>query len=108
MSNPIPAGARNSIYERDMFTCVRCGLAGSEIHHRKRRREGGHGLENMILLCSVCHRTAHQNPAWAREKGLIVSVHVDDVSTVPLHTFSGWVRLNPDGRINHTNEPEKQ
>lgn len=97
MSNPIPTDARQAVYERERYACIRCGMTGAEIHHRKRRREGGHGLENMILLCSGCHRQAHANPAWARQQGLIVSVHANNVSEEPIRTYGGWFTLNADG-----------
>lgn len=97
MGNPIPGDARQAVYARDMGTCIRCGCSGSDIHHRMRRREGKHALSNLILLCAPDHREVHANPAWARERGLIVSVHAKSVQDVPVWTFAGPVILHDDG-----------
>lgn len=97
MSNPIPKEIRDAVHERERDMCIRCGTAGSDIHHRKRRRDGGHSRPNCILLCRVCHQEAHANPAWARERGLIVSAFTDDIAGQPVHTYAGWVRLESDG-----------
>lgn len=97
--NPIPTQVRVAVDERDRRQCLRCGAASRAQHHRQRRREGGHGLENVISLCNADHRWAHANPTEAREQGYIVSVHVDDVQAVPIRAYYGWVRLNPDGSI---------
>lgn len=72
-------------------------MFGPDIHHRKRRRDGGHGRANCIVLCRTCHHWTHAHPAEARSLGLIVSAHHTDPSTVPLQTFGGWVTLTDDG-----------
>lgn len=98
----IPTKAREAVRTRDNQQCQRCGVRGVEIHHRQRRRAGGHGLANMVLLCSVCHHQwAHANPAAAREAGFIVSAYTEDPSTVPMRTFSGTRMLHDDGSITY-------
>jgi hypothetical protein len=91
---------RHAVYERDGGQCVRCGCPGTEVSHRKRRREGGHKMSNCALACGPCHRGwAHQNPRAAMETGFMISVHGPDPQTVPLKTFYGWVLLTDDGQI---------
>lgn len=93
----IPTKAREMVRERQRGQCARCGSLYSEVHHRQRRREGGHGIENLVGLCTTDHRWVHANPEQAREYGYIVGVHVDDVESAPIKTFVGWVRFTKDG-----------
>lgn len=100
MSNEIPSAVRRKVRERDGGQCLRCGVPGTEIQHRVRRREGGHALWNLVLMCHHCHQTwAHANPAAARDTGWIVSVHHPEPWTVPVKTFFGWALLTEDGQI---------
>lgn len=100
MSNEIPGSTRLKVYARDGRQCLRCGVPGTEIQHRMRRREGGHALWNLVLMCHNCHqRWAHANPAAAREQGWIISVHQREPWNVPVKTFFGWVILTEDGQI---------
>lgn len=100
MSNEIPGSTRLKVYARDGRQCLRCGVPGTEIQHRMRRREGGHALWNLVLMCHNCHqRWAHANPAAAREQGWIISVHQHEPWNVPVKTFFGWVILTEDGQI---------
>lgn len=101
MTGPIPTKARQEVGVRDNSQCRRCGMRGHEIHHRKRRREGGHGLENLVLLCRPCHAWAHANPTLAMERGYIVSVFSEDVASVPLQTFAGPMLFHPDGAVTY-------
>lgn len=75
-------------------------MRGNQIHHRQRRREGGHAVGNLVLLCDTCHRWVHANPVQAQELGYIISVSVDDPSTIPIRTIFGWVRYDNDGGVN--------
>lgn len=93
----IPTSARKAVRERQRDQCARCGSGYAELHHRQRRREGGHGVHNLVGLCTTDHRWVHANPALAREQGYIVGVHISDVSAVPIKTFIGWVRFTEDG-----------
>lgn len=69
----------------------------TELHHRQRRREGGHGYDVLVGLCGSDHRWAHKYPLKAKEHGYVVDPHVEDVSTVPIRTIIGWVLFTKDG-----------
>lgn len=103
--NPIPSDVRLGVDARDQRRCVRCGGTSRALHHRQRRREGGHGFENIVSLCGACHRWAHANPSDARDAGYIVSVHTADIESVPILAYYGWVRLMTNRRLEWV--PEK-
>lgn len=51
------------VLNRDNFTCQKCSFKGTsqwlEVHHRKMKVNGGeNNTENLITLCSICHRYA--------------------------------------------------
>jgi len=52
---------RQQVLERDSWRCQLCGaMAGVEVHHIHRRSQGGEDTKNnLITLCSGCHRAAH-------------------------------------------------
>ena len=104
----IPTAAREAVRRRQDGQCARCGAAYTEVHHRRRRREGGHEVGNLVGLCTTDHRWAHAHPTQARADGYIVSAHDADPATVPIRTFMGWVLFDNDGDIawnpNLTNE----
>ena len=54
----IPNNIRNLVYERDNYKCQICGRKNNlHIHHVIKRANGGdHSLDNLITLCSSCHR----------------------------------------------------
>ncbi len=60
----IPPGRRTEVLERDRFRCQAPGCGNSrflEIHHVKpKSRGGGNELENLVTLCSGCHRLHHE------------------------------------------------
>lgn len=79
-----------------------CTVNATDVHHRRRRRDGGHEVANLLDLCRACHRWAHDNPARARELGVIVSVYADPARTPAFlpSRFTGarvWVQLTEDG-----------
>ena len=49
------------VLERDGWRCQACGsLRGLEVHHIQRRSQSGDDSEdNLITLCSDCHRAIH-------------------------------------------------
>jgi 5-methylcytosine-specific restriction endonuclease McrA len=49
------------ILERDGWKCQACGfICNLEVHHMQRRSHlGDDSAENLITLCSHCHRTIH-------------------------------------------------
>lgn len=87
--NPIPARVRELVRERSGGHCelgasVDCTFVASEQHHRKRRRDGGHVLSNVVDACGPCHRHAHAHPQQARERGWIVSAFAVDTALEPI------------------------
>jgi 5-methylcytosine-specific restriction endonuclease McrA len=52
---------RKQILERDGWRCLHCGsISGLEVHHIQRRSQQGEDTdENLISLCSECHRAMH-------------------------------------------------
>jgi len=52
---------RRKILERDSWRCQTCGsMSGLEVHHMQRRsRLGDDSEENLVTLCSDCHRAIH-------------------------------------------------
>jgi hypothetical protein len=100
VSNEIPTATREAIRKRDDGRCIICGAPATEIMHRVRRREGGHELSNLALGCRHCHATCHNQPAWARSKGFILSAVADvDTTREPLWSWRGWVLLTEAGRF---------
>jgi hypothetical protein len=99
MGNPIPQSQRRLVKARAQGRCERCGGPGSEVHHRQRRREGGHGIENLVLLCAIDHRWAHANPEDARREGYIVSTSLSrwTIADIPIFQFGRAVYLSPEG-----------
>lgn len=97
----IPKAARKAVADRDQGQCCRCGGAATDVHHRQRRREGGHGVHNLVSLCRNCHSACHARPKMAMETGYIVPTHVpqDEVAQVVLHAFYGPVRLDQQGGV---------
>lgn len=95
--NAIPTKAREVVRQRDSGICQRCGMGAGHLHHRVRRREGGHGYEILVSLCPTCHGWVHANPKQATERGFIVSTHEKNPESVPVRTYAGPVLLNTDG-----------
>lgn len=74
--NPLPVGtdyqlgerydsynARQYILKRDNYTCQCCGKHGDgikfHVHHLETRQTGGNAPNNLITLCSECHKAIH-------------------------------------------------
>lgn len=59
----IPAEVKKRVYERDNGMCVWCGKPGDPVAHYISRAQGGKGVEqNILTLCSECHRRYDQTP----------------------------------------------
>lgn len=103
----IPTAVRRAVDERDARRCVRCGMAGREQHHRTRRREAGHAISNLVLLCGSCHRHVHANPTEAKATGFIIPPWGEQTSlTMPVREFTGqWLLLDDDAGIAYSTAP---
>ena len=58
---PIPTPLRTEIFERDDYSCQKCGLQQDiAIHHKLAVFDGGlNAPENLICLCGLCHQEWH-------------------------------------------------
>lgn len=103
-ATPIPTRVRKVVKERDGGHCLRCGAAGAnELHHRRRRGVGvdPHEICNIVTLCWKDHRWAHAHPEAARAQGFIVSMFDDEPFRVPVKSFMGAITLACDGGLNY-------
>lgn len=87
--NPIPQASRDLVHHRSGGHCeIRgaddCAFTATDLHHRKRRRDGGHAASNLLDACAPCHRNAHAHPQLARERGWIVSAFAVDPALEPV------------------------
>lgn len=92
--NPIPRKVRVAVRERSAGRCELratsdCTGVATDQHHRKRRRDGGHGLANVVDACRPCHTHAHAHPRQARDMGWIVSAFEVDPAMVPIRRIGG-------------------
>lgn len=91
------------LWARARGLCERCGNRPPvERHHRKRRRDGGDTLSNLLFLCSDCHRFITDQPesaTRARAQGYIVpALGIATPETLPvLQWGTTWVLLDDDG-----------
>lgn len=106
MSNP-PKSITDKVDDRDGRRCVRChrslAVVSGSRHHRMRRRDGGHSVAQLVLLCGSgttgCHGWVHGHVKEARALGLILPALRKpplDPEVVPVRTLGGWVRLVGD------------
>ena len=100
----IPTKAREVVRARQNDQCARCGNRYTELHHRQRRREAGHGYEILVGLCGSDHKWAHANPTAAKEHGYIVPPWEEDVESVPIRTFMGWMTFDARGEAHFVEE----
>jgi len=65
------------------------------VHHRMRRRDGGHDMWNLVLLDRACHSWVHAHPEESREQGFIISAYMDvnEARAVPLVNWKGTARV---------------
>lgn len=62
---------RKAVYERDSWDdvpcCVYCGRPYPEVHHFVERSRGGMGIEqNLVCLCTTCHRMLHNGDVYIK------------------------------------------
>lgn len=93
------ADANLILMSRAGHTCERCGkeCGPVERHHRKRRREGGDSLENLVVLGRPCHAEIHAHPVEARRAGFIVSMSREPAEVPILWHLHEWVYLDDVG-----------
>jgi hypothetical protein len=70
----IPLAISRAVWTRARGCCESCGQRGwLHLHHRSSVEEGGkHSADNLVLLCSACHRAEHREGVvspWASEAG---------------------------------------
>ena len=46
--------------EQDVIPCEICGRRAVDIHHIHGRGRGKDVIENLMALCRICHRKAHE------------------------------------------------
>jgi hypothetical protein len=80
--------------------CEICGTQpGTERHHRKRRRDGGDRLSNILFLCQRDHQFVTEHPANARKYGWIVSVNAEPDMIPVLYRRQTWHLLDDVGSL---------
>jgi hypothetical protein len=58
----IPAGIRAAVEQRDNGHCVVCGNVGVDLHHLRKRSQGGqHTVTNLATVCRRCHGLLEAN-----------------------------------------------
>jgi 5-methylcytosine-specific restriction endonuclease McrA len=92
--------ANQSLFARSGGLCEICAkVPWTERHHRKRRRDGGDRLCNLLALCTECHKHVTEHPAEARRYGWIVSVYRDPELVPVLWRRREWCTLGDDGAL---------
>jgi 5-methylcytosine-specific restriction endonuclease McrA len=64
---------RSLILERDEHKCQKCGNKEKlNVHHiQEKRNNGTEDFDNLIVLCSSCHRKTHRHYDYLRSKQLM-------------------------------------
>lgn len=104
-----PPALRAQVFERADGLCEArlpgcLGQAGQGCH-RKHRGQGGRPLgdderlSNAWAGCAVCHRWTHDNPAEAKDLGLMLENWQDPRSEPMAYQNTGWVVLDDDGGL---------
>ncbi|PKE70963.1 hypothetical protein CW662_00230 [Macrococcoides caseolyticum] len=73
----IPTKIKEEVINRDNGICKRCGSGENlQFHHHIRFSEGGrHDVDNLMLLCNVCHTEEHKDePAYYMMKSQLRGV----------------------------------
>lgn len=94
--------ANRVITARSGGRCEICGKTGRvERHHRKRRRDGGDRLSNVVFACGPggCHQHLTEHPAEARKMGWIVSLSREPDEIPFLRFRTEWVFLDDVGGV---------
>lgn len=92
--------ANTVLFVRSGGLCEICGkVPWTERHHRKRRRDGGDRLCNLLALCTDCHRHVTEHPAEARKYGWIVSAYAEPDQVPVLWRRREWFDLDDHGNL---------
>lgn len=93
------ASANLILMGRAGYTCERCGkeCGPVERHHRKRRREGGDHLSNILVVGRECHAQIHAHPVESRKYGWIVSMSRNPLDIPVLWRSKEWFYFDDDG-----------
>lgn len=92
------------LWARSRGLCEICAdVPPTERHHRKRRRDGGDRLSNLLFLCNGCHRLITDHPesvTRARSNGWIVpALGIAEPDTYPVRLWdTTWCLLDDDGK----------
>ena len=98
----LSSAERAVVVDRERGLCARCGLPGTDWHHRRSRGVRGphtHCACNGVLLCRADHQWAHANPDEARQQGFIVRRTIEEPSVIPTLRPSGWFATDCDGAL---------
>lgn len=97
----VPERVRDAVIQRAKGRCECCGIGlATDLHHRMRRRDGGHSPENSLLVDRTCHDRIHAHPGWSRDNGWIVgslSGFEETIAERPARIGGKWAYLLPDG-----------
>lgn len=79
--NKLSKFKKGKVLEKYNHQCVDCGAKGLlEIHHKVSRVDGGSNkLDNLVVICWVCHVKIHggtpkrliKNPLWVKLRGVV-------------------------------------
>ena len=81
----IDPDVREAVYARDSWEetpcCIYCGRPYPEVHHYVERSRGGLGIEeNLVCLCTTCHKKLHGGDKYIK---LYAKAYLED-------KYPGW------------------
>lgn len=93
---------RSLIWDRDKFSCRRCGHMGEQIHHRHPRQMGGtrrgwiNQPANLVLLCWRCHQWVELHRERAVADGWLLPEGYGP-EAIPIQSIHGPIWLDNEG-----------
>jgi hypothetical protein len=97
---------RQLVIDRLNHACLRCGMPGQVIHHRRPRKRGGtlrpeiNSPENLVWICEKCHAWIESRRIDAYASGWLVKEGIDGPAEIPLWDRAGCeFFLTDDGAI---------
>ncbi|NEN25357.1 HNH endonuclease [Cryomorpha ignava] len=105
-SRYIPKKISQAVNQKHHFECAWCGVQLTERHHINEFSEGGeHSIENLILLCPICHTKTHNGKISKSELVLRKSTHFkSDRISANFKTSINQLRIKVGG-IFYLNSP---